>query len=111
MELTKRVTAKEFYNEYYSVLNSILKLTDLELNILCLLSILKNKQAEVLNSEIRTALAKELKISKASLNNYISALVKKKILLKEDKEYDINPRVYIPLNKKEYSINFNFIIV
>lgn len=111
MELTKRITVKEFYSEYYNALNGILKLSKLELEILSLLSIIKNKQTEVLNSEVRTALAKELKISKASLNNYIGALVKKGILLKDEKVYDINPRVYIPLNKTEYSIKINFILV
>lgn len=111
MELVKRITAREFYKEYYTSLNGILKLTDLELNLLCLLSFIKNRHDEILNPSIRKAISKELNISMPSLNNYLKILRKKKVLLLNNNKYNINEKIYIPLNKKEYEINFKFLII
>ena len=106
MKLTKVVKKEDFYKEYYTSLNGILKLSKLELEVLSLLSWYKNKGENILDKSIRKEISSKLNITTFNLNNYIGILKDKKMLINTNNIYDINPNIYIPIDREEYKIEF-----
>lgn len=111
MKLKRVVTRDNFYKEYYTALNGVLKLSKLELEILAQLSIYKNKGEDILNKAIRKEIASKLSITTFNLNNYIGILKDKKmILLSKNNIADINPSVYREIPEDKYLIEFEIYV-
>lgn len=110
MILNKKVSKKEFYKEYYTALNGVLKLSNLELEILAKLSYQKYLGEDFLSKTVRKDIALELSITTFNLNNYIGILKDKKMLIETNNGFDINPNIYKPINESDYKIEFKFYV-
>lgn len=111
MIININTTKENFYNQYYSILNYIFKLSKKELAILSKFSFLranlpKDLSAEELdkqtfNNNSRKKVAESLGISIQNLNNYIKVLKRKKFLITVKYNVNrtsINPKVYVDYN-------------
>lgn len=117
MLLQKTVNKDDFHKECLTILNSVLKLTTTEIQVLA--EFLKLKSSFELFSEeesnkltfsstSRQFVCDKLGISKYNLNNYINVLKKKRMIVEYDKGiYKLNP--YIKFDEKE-GLKVTFII-
>lgn len=108
MEYKIPVTSKNYYKAILMVLNFNLKLSELEIDIIC--TMLNNNMLEV-NIDTREHIRKVLNKDKFMTNNYIKRLRSKGILLDNDKlnrVYYINPTILDII--KQGKISFEFII-
>lgn len=110
MKLKRVVTRDNFYKEYYTALNGVLRLSKLELNILAQLSIYKNRGEDILDKAIRKEIAMKLGITTFNLNNYIGILKDKKMLIIKDNKSDINPNIFREIPEDKYSIEFEIYV-
>lgn len=110
MILNKTVSKQDFYKEYYTALNGVLKLSKLELDILAKLSYMKYSGEDFLSKGFRKEVANSLSITTFNLNNYIGILKDKNMLIITDKGFDINPSVYMDITDTKYKIEFNFYV-
>lgn len=112
---------RNFYKEYYSILNYIFKLSNKELAILSEFSFLKASLPKDLGAEqisvksfdsnARKKVAQTLGISIQNLNNYIKVLKAKKFLIsfkyKNVNKTTFNPNVFLnTTDLKQVDVNF-----
>lgn len=106
-----------FFSVAIKVLNPVLKLSNTETNVLAniLLVLYANRnidknilEEELLSYKSRVAIRSKLNISEASLNNNISSLKKKGILVKTKNGFNISKpiEVLMPI-KNKLSVSFN----
>jgi len=106
-----------FFSVAIRVLNPVLKLSNTETNVLAniLLVLYANRnidknilEEELLSYKSRVAIRSKLDISEASLNNNISSLKKKGILVKTKNGFNISKpiEVLMPI-KNKLSVSFN----
>ena len=110
MKLKRVVNRDNFYKEYYTALNGVLKLSKLELEILSQLSNYKNRGEDILDKAVRKEIAMKLGITTFNLNNYIGILKDKKMIIIINNKADINPSVYIEIPEDKYLIEFEFYV-
>lgn len=125
MILSKEIKREDFYNIFYTTINSFLKLSKTELAILSLFakiraslvqSNLSPDQIDATNfsASNRRLVASTLDMSIYNLNNYIKSLKDKKILLtKASRKITIQPSLFPSPNSLEdiYSLEFKFKLV
>jgi hypothetical protein len=111
MVININTNSKDFYKEYYSILNYVFKLSNKELAILSEFSFLKanlpedlspeQKNIKTFDSIARKKVAQILGISIQNLNNYIKILKFKKFLIpfkyNNVNKIKFNPNVFIDL--------------
>lgn len=114
--MEKKVTIptdeSKFYRQYLEILNPIIKLRGKELDVLAEL-LFHNTRLQDIPNELRwklifdqdnkTAIRQKLNLSEASLNNNLSALRKKKIIVDNSvlKNFLVEP-------DEDFSLRFNF---
>jgi len=111
-KVTIATSENKFYRQYLEILNPIIKLRGKELDVLAELLYHNNRLKEIpykhrwklifdydTKSDIRT----KLKLSEASLNNNLSALRKKRIIVENEvlKNFLVSPQ-------ESFSLKFNF---
>jgi len=101
----RKIDKDNFYYVYFKTLNGHLSLTNRELAVLIELCKLQDSN-RYFDKESREAIRVKLDISPFNLNNIIKSLKDQKMIMKEDKNYIINPRLYVSTTDNEYSINF-----
>lgn len=106
MEYPITLTKDKYLKAAVSLINCIssLNLTDFELDIVTMM--LKHK-AYKLNNNTRTILRETLGKDRFNLNNYLKRLKDKKVLLKGDKEFMLNPGIIEAINGEELIIKLN----
>ena len=115
MILQKVVGSENYYKECLNILNTVLKLTATEINILGEFLKLKDNfrtfpedesNKLTFSSTSRQLVCEKLDMSKYNLNNYITGLKRKNMIIELGKgEYKLNP--YIELNKEqEFEVTF-----
>jgi len=120
MQIPIKTNLGNFFRVAIRVLNPVLKLSNKEVDVLSniLLILYSNRTASkdklernLLSYKSRVALRSKLDISEASLNNNISILKKKGIIVKTDNGFSVSEpiRMIIPTND-ELSITFNISI-
>lgn len=92
-ELNKNISREKLEYTYYSVLNGLLKLTQLELKVLAEFSKLNSNNT--FSKDNRKLVASKLEISIFNLNNYIRTLKDKGIFILRNEVLEINPYVLI----------------
>lgn len=125
MSVSKNIFSKDLeksqiYKAYFVIINGLLKLTPKELDIVSKLyyytyeiskSVKDEKLQGVLlfSTEYKKKIADELSIDNLLLNNYISSLKKKGVILVEDNTEIkwVNPRFTVDLSKDSVQIVFN----
>lgn len=114
-------TKENFYMHFLKIANGVNKLTPVELELLSKLMVVKSKLPEgteefnpdlqVFNIETKKTIMKEMGISEENLNNYISSLKKKNMIVLKDKKKYINENLFIQTKDlDEFNINFQFIL-
>ena len=117
MNIPISTTIDKFFIITTKILNPVLKLSNMELNVLSCLLLLayanRDKKKELLESELlsyksRVAVRSKLDISEASLNNNISTLKKKGLLIKTNYGFKLSKNIetMFPIGNK-LNINFN----
>lgn len=86
------------------LLNCFLKLTDKELDIVCM--ILDDDQL-VITRVYRRSLLARLKTTNYNLNNYIQRLKNKKILINDGDNIKVNDTLLNIINSNNLTFNFN----
>jgi hypothetical protein len=109
MEYKIPISNKDYYKAMLMVLNFNLKLSELEMDILC--TMLNNGMYEV-NIDTREVIRKVLDKDKFMTNNYIKRLRNKQVLLDKqgsNRVYYINPIIMNIINDRKVSFEFNVI--
>jgi biotin operon repressor len=120
MNIPIKTTQERFFRIAIRVLNPVLKLSNKESDVLSSIMLVlyanRNIKRETLEKNIlsyksRVALRSKLDMSEASLNNNISALKKKGIIVKTKNGFDLSDsiRLIVP-NKNEFSVTFNIYV-
>lgn len=121
--LRKKVTKDNFYSSYIKCLNGYLELTPREFEVLVELcnhqahNLQLNYSPEQLSKIVfgptsREIIRTKLSISPYNLNNIIKVLKGKGIILHSlNKNYILNPQLFIPLVDNEYSINYKIEVI
>ena len=102
----------KFYRQYLEILNPIIKLRGKELDVLAELLFHNNRLKEIpekhrwkliFDYDTKADIRGKLKLSEASLNNNLSALRKKKIIVENEvlKNFLVSPH-------ESFSLKFNF---
>src|SRR5690606_15070270 len=117
MRLKINTTKDEFYKTYLKVFSSVLGISNSEVNILAEFCKIKSKLEEIdspidvkkllFSTESRKAVQETLGISSFNLSNYILALKKKGLLIKNENKYDISPIIYVYLPKETFNLSFD----
>lgn len=115
MILQKVVGGDKYYNECLHIMNTVLKLTTTEINVLSEFLKLKEsfnnfpedeRNKLTFSSTSRQLVCEKLDISKYNLNNYIKGLKRKNMIIDLGRgNYKLNP--YIELDsKQEFELTF-----
>lgn len=117
MRLKINTTKDDFYKTYLKVFSSVLGISNSEVNILAEFCKIKSKLEEIdspidvkkllFSTESRKAVQEALGISSFNLSNYILALKKKGLLIKNENKYDISPIIYVYLPKETFNLSFD----
>lgn len=120
MILNKTVERKDFYINFYKILNSILNLSNKELAIISLFATLRANlpkdldpiqfDAMTFSAINRKFIAQTLGISNFNLNNYVKSLKRKKVLMLNSRnKLTINPGLYLDIDSitLPYTVEFN----
>lgn len=110
MKLVKNISRDQFYKSYYTTMNGLLKLTNLELDTFVKFSEIQSSGDNPLSKENRKLVARTLGITTYNLNNYISMLKDKGLIVYKD-TWILNPNIYLSNDKSSYEINFKFNII
>jgi predicted transcriptional regulator len=98
-----KVTKSTYYRSMLTILNSMLNLTDMELDIMA--TLLENK-ITIVDSRAREILRLKLNKDKFNINNYIRKLLNKNVLYVNEDKISVNPHIIESV--KENKLVFNF---
>lgn len=119
MNIPINTTSDKFFKTVILVLNPVLKLSKTEVEVLAsiMLIMYANRNASkerlekhILSYKSRVALRSKLELSEASLNNNISSLKKKGVIVKTDNGFSLSDpirRLYPENNKLSVTFNVN----
>ena len=110
MILERPTNAENFYKEYVTLINGILKLTDKEIDIVAELLRLYDTSDNVFSTENRKKLSEILKITDLNLNNHFQNLKKKGVLVTTDGELELNNRIIPELFNGDIVVAFRLYI-
>ncbi len=107
------VSNQKFWSKYLEILNPVLRLQNKEREVLaCIILIATtnrskpNLEEKLLDYDSRVKIRSYLKMSEASLNNIISELKKKKLILRTDKGFKVLKQFMDIETNVEHTITF-----
>lgn len=106
MEINVPITKEEYYKGYMKVLNSFLKLSKGELNLVT--TMLEN-DITILNTYTRGLLREMMDKDEYSFNNTVSSLKKSRTLIKDRQGLMLNPQMINNIDKQYINITFHIV--
>lgn len=105
-------TQNKFYYNYLLSINSFLNLTKMELKLVAKWMSLKGEMLvddeKLFSREVRNSMMEYIGVSKENLNNYVSVLTKKSILVRKDNgKLEFNDKIFI--KPGAISITYNIV--
>lgn len=98
----KKIKKKNLYRHFLALTNSLLQLTDRELDVLALLLQIQeeqpkflNKSKDILSTDNRRLIMSETRVNKNNLSKYVKNMKDKGIILKDENGHYING-MFIP---------------